>query len=316
MKKYDHSFHAYIQGIILIGFALLILGLIMTGNIVYYIAPSMMPFIYFALGTFFLLGIMQVFRSTKKDSHQDSCSCEADHQIKGPFPVKLLIYSIFILPILFGFILPDRALDSSVAANRGIQYGSGLGINQVSGEGESSLSRAEAYLDDPEGYINSLSENNGETDDIEHFQLEDFYDQDWYDDYYSELADEFAVEDTITVTEQNYLDVMTVLDIYLDRFIGKEIEILGFAYREEDFEDHQIVIARFSMTCCTADAGVYGTLVESQEAKDFEEDTWLFARGTIKKGQYNDFIIPIIEDAYLVEVEQPATPYVYPNFNR
>ncbi|WP_256592486.1 DUF1980 domain-containing protein, partial [Pseudomonas sp. 2995-3] len=67
----------------------------MTGNIVYYIAPMMMPFIYFAMVTFFLLGIIQIFRSTKKEEHHDtSCQCNHDHQIKGPTPVKLLIYSI------------------------------------------------------------------------------------------------------------------------------------------------------------------------------------------------------------------------------
>ncbi|MCD8502547.1 MAG: DUF1980 domain-containing protein [Bacillaceae bacterium] len=42
----DLSFHTYLRGIILIGFALLILGLIVTDNIKYYIAPKMMPFIY------------------------------------------------------------------------------------------------------------------------------------------------------------------------------------------------------------------------------------------------------------------------------
>ncbi|MDQ0256168.1 putative membrane protein [Evansella vedderi] len=321
MKSYDHSFHAYIQGIILIGFALLMLWLVLSGNIVFYIAPMMMPFIYFAMITFFVLGIMQIFRSTSKDGEgEHQCSCESDHQIKGPAWVKVLIYSIFIFPIIFGFVLPDRMLNSEAAANRGIQYGSGLNINTtqdgtqgISSE-EGSTSRADAFLEDPESYYDN---NFGQDDDdIEHFQIEDFYDQDWFNEFYEEFAYELEQEDVITVTEENYLDVMTVLDLYLDRFVGKEIEIIGFAFREPDFEDHQIVIARFAMTCCTADVGVYGTLIESDEAHYFDDDTWLYAKGTITKGQYHDFVLPIIVDSYLVEVDQPDTPYVYPSFNR
>ncbi|MDG5787693.1 TIGR03943 family protein [Evansella sp. AB-P1] len=342
-KTYDHSFHAYIKGIILIGFALLMLGLVLSGNLIYYIAPTMHPFVYFAMVTFFILGIIQIFRSTsKKDEHDHHCNCDHDHQIKGPPLVKLGIYSIFILPILFGFILPDRALNSDFAANRGIQYGSGLTITPASAQSSeiiedddvassqvydeeanndlvdeevNNLSRAEAFLEDPEAYYESQGLGS-EEDDIEHYQIEDLYDQDWFNDFYSQFAAELEHEDIITVTEENYLDVMTVLDLYLDRFIGKEIEIVGFVFREDDFDDNEIVVARFAMTCCTADAGVYGTLVESSEADQFDMDTWVYARGEIIKGEYMGFQIPIVTNSILREVEEPSTPYVYPSFNR
>lgn len=331
MKKYDHSFHAYIQGTILIGFALLMLGLIISGNIVYYIAPTMMPFIYFAMVTFFVLGLLQVFRSTRKHDdhdHGDSCNCEHDHQIPGPSWVKIGIYGVFILPILFGFVVPDRALDSSIVENRGIQYGSGMYTKpasaQVQSEGESSgeseTSRAEAYLDNPDEYMDHLQAGDtasldGSSDELgDHYTVEDFYDQEWFDEYYIELADELEQQDVITVTEENYLDIMTVLDIHLDRFAGKELEIIGFAYREPDFEDDQLVAARFSMTCCTADAAVYGTLVESPEAVNIEEDSWIYVNGTIEIQEYNGYQLPALVDSYIQEVDEPDSPYVYPSF--
>ncbi|UTR14550.1 TIGR03943 family protein [Salipaludibacillus sp. LMS25] len=320
-QPYDHSFHAFIQGIILVGFAMLMLHLILTGNIVYYIAPMMMPFIYFALVVFFLLGIMQVFRSTAKTEHNHhDCTCEHDHHIKGPSWVKMLIYSIFILPIVLGFAFPDRSLDSSVAANRGIQLGGGTSSvadnntdDKIAQENESSTSRAEAFLEDPEAYMDSLT-NSSTAQNNEHYQFEDIYEEGWFDDYYAELHEELMNRPFIEVTEDNYLDVMTVLDLYLDDFIGEEMEIVGFAYREADFQANQIVAARFAMTCCTADASVYGTMIESEESDKLEEDTWISARGTIKKGYYLDQPIPILVDAHIQEVEEPASPYVYPNF--
>ncbi|WP_078553142.1 TIGR03943 family putative permease subunit [Bacillus alkalicellulosilyticus] len=312
-KKQDRSFHTYIRGIILIGFALLILAMIVTGNIVYYIAPKMMPFIYFATVVFLFLGAVQIIRSTKKDE-EEYCDCGEDHSITGSPLTKILIYSIFIVPIVAGFVIPDRALDSSVAANRGIQYGSGVLNKPITtpAEAEDTLARAAAYLEDPDAYFEGLEENLEANS--EHFSAEDFYTEEGFNNYYLELAEELKEHDTIVVTEENYLDVMTVLDIHMNEFLGKEIEILGFVYREEDFDDNQMVVARFAMTCCVADVAVYGTMIEADEASQYENDTWVRVSGTLNQTTYGDFAIPLIQLREITVVEEPDTPYVYPSF--
>lgn len=66
MKRIDEQFITYIRGIFLIGFALLMFKLILTEQMVYFIAPKMMPFIYFSSITFFLLGVVQIWRSSIK----------------------------------------------------------------------------------------------------------------------------------------------------------------------------------------------------------------------------------------------------------
>ncbi|ERN54497.1 TIGR03943 family putative permease subunit [Alkalihalophilus marmarensis] len=313
-KETDLGFHAYIRGIILIGFALLILAFIITGNIRYYIAVNMMPFIYFATGVFLLLGVVQIIRSTSKGQEEELlCDCGTDHSMEGSPVTKLLIYSIFIAPIVLGFVLPDKVLDSTVAQNRGVQYGSGILTKptaQVSEEG-SQTSRAEAYLNDPDGYMENLE---SETSASDEFSTEEFYTEEGFNSYYDEMAQELLAEERIVVTEENYLDIMTVLDLHLDRFVGKEIHIVGFVYREPDFDDNQLVVARFGMTCCVADASVYGTMIETTEATAFENDTWVNVVGTIDKTMYNDFHIPLIQLDTINEVPEPDTPYVFPSF--
>ncbi len=312
----DLSFHAYIRGIILFGFALLILGLIITDNMKYYIAPKMMPFIYFSVAMFFLLGIIQIFRSTKKgqSEQEEDCDCGLDHQVSGPTWLKFVIYSIFILPLLTGFIIPDQALNSTIAANRGIIYGSGNAqpVTPVDNE-PSNTPRTDQFLNDPEGYLSSISEDPFD-DDLEHYRIEDFYDEDWFNEYYDSLLIELLEEPVIKVTDENYLDVMTLLDLHLDKFIGKELETTGFVYRESDFDDNRLVVARFSMTCCTADAGVYGTLVETDEASAYENDMWIRVRGTIHKTEYHGFKLPVIQLREVTVVAEPDSPYVYPSF--
>ncbi|MEH7266330.1 DUF1980 domain-containing protein, partial [Priestia megaterium] len=119
MKKIDQQFVVYIRGILLIGFSLLMFKLILTGKIVQYIAPKMMPFILFSSGTFFLLGIIQIWRSSvNKDL---TCECSHDHMEKGKIRTTF-IYSLFLLPIMSGFLFSNHTLDSSVAVKRGLSF--------------------------------------------------------------------------------------------------------------------------------------------------------------------------------------------------
>ncbi|MGO4888315.1 TIGR03943 family putative permease subunit [Anaerobacillus sp. MEB173] len=313
----DWGFHSYIRGIILFGFAMLLLGFILTGNIRYYIAPKMMPFIYFATAAFIILGIVQILRSTAKgQEEEESCDCGVDHRMSGSRISKLLIYGIFIAPILMGFMIPDKALDSSVATNRGVQLGSGMYAKPAVPSTDSSQTpRADQFLENPDQYLDGLENDNYDTDeDIEHFTIEDFYSEEGFNEYYDTLAKQLQKENRIVVTEENYLDVMTVLDIYIDQFIGKELQIVGFVYREPDFHDDQFVAARFSMTCCVADAAVYGTMIQTGEALNLEEDTWVKVTGTIDKMTYNDFIIPYLHLRELQTVDEPEYPYVFPSF--
>ncbi|MFC0473386.1 TIGR03943 family putative permease subunit [Halalkalibacter kiskunsagensis] len=316
-KQSDLGFHAYIRGIILIGFALLMLAFIITGNITYYIAPTMMPFIYFATGVFLLLGVIQIIRSTAKGQEEEElCDCGTDHNVSGSPITKLIIYSIFVAPIIMGFVLPDKLLDSSVAANRGIQFGSGILAEQAPNEAskEEASSRAEAFLNDPDAYYEQL-ETGSKSNDEEHITVEEYYTEEGFNQYYEELAEEVLTKGSIVVTEENYLDMMTMLDLQLERFIGKPIEIIGFVYREPEFEDDQLVVARFGMTCCVADASVYGTMVTTEEASQFENDTWVRVTGILDQTEYNDFRIPLIQLREIEIVEQPESPYVFPRFS-
>lgn len=330
------SFQHFFRAIILFGFALMILMLTVSGNIVYYIAPQMMPFIYFSISVFFLLGFVQLFRNPEDNNDHCGCSgCGNDHSVSGRPWVKAVIYSIFIVPVLLGFSLPDEALDSSVAENRGIQYSSenvtqppdeadhtaSAGDQEESKEQskneDDDLSRAEAYLEDPDGYIDDLSGENADEPsppEDETFSTEHLEDEDWYDEYYGEVADKLLEKDRIDVNDDNYLDVMTALDLFTEEFKDMPIELKGFGFHEEGLADNQIVSARFAMTCCTADVAVYGTVIESDSADKLAEDDWFKAEGTLDTTDLSGETVPVIKDAKIEPTAEPDTPYVYPSY--
>ncbi|WP_240473314.1 TIGR03943 family putative permease subunit [Salsuginibacillus kocurii] len=327
-ERKDYSFHAYLRGIILLGFALLKLGMIISGSIQLYIAPTMMPFIYGSTAILFLLGVIQILRSTAgDDTDEAACDCGADHGMSGPRYVQIGIYSIFLLPIALGFVLPDQTLNSSVAENRGVQFGAAeasepqgepddTGVIQAE-EGENfgeDTSRAEEYMEDPDGYMENVGEGSADAGAEEHYTVEEYYEDEQFDSYYAEMAEEYEDVDFLDIDEDIFLDMMTMLDQNIGPFEGKEAEIKGFVYREEGFTEDQLVVARFSMTCCIADASVQGLLIESEEAEQFEVDDWVQATGVIEETEYNGHDMPVLKVTNLEPAEEPDVPYVYPSF--
>ncbi len=290
--------------------------LILTGDIINFIAPRMMPFIYFATITFFVLGVIQIWRSGSKKEDEVHCGCGIDHDhVKGSPIRSVLLYSVFIIPIVTGFTFADNVLDSSVIETRGIKYGSGLYTKPPSPEEaaalkERDLSRAEAYLENPDEYMNDLEAAYGEEEiPLEH--PEGFEVQEVPQEYYDELKEELLKQDTIIVSEDKYIPIMNIIDSNVDQFVGKELEIVGFVYRELDFTKDQIVIARFGLSCCVADASIYGTLSTGDLVKELENDQWIRAKGTITTTEYNDWILPYLQISELEIIEQPKEPYIY-----
>ncbi|MFD1739226.1 TIGR03943 family putative permease subunit [Bacillus salitolerans] len=315
----DYSFHLYIRGIILIGFSMLSFKLILSGDIFNFIAPRMMPFIYFATLTFLLLGVIQVWRSSSKDKDELYCDCGVDHGASGNALKSIIIYSIFIIPVVTGFLFSDVVIDSSIAAKRGVKF-SGNNPQTAAGELEQfDEEKVLEYLDDPEEYIAQLEESIGIDESkippdapLEH--PEGFELQAPPEGFYEELEKKLLAMDKIIVEEETYIQTMNIIDMNVDKFVGKQIEMVGFVYREENFTEDQMVVARFGLSCCVADASVYGTLSTGEMVKELNEDQWIRVTGTITKTIYNDWTLPYIQIEQLEKIEQPDQPYIYETY--
>jgi putative membrane protein len=200
-------------------------------------------------------------------------------------------------------------MDSSVAEKRGVRYGSGLyskPTNQTDKGRVKSSEKVdvEAYLKDPEGYIKDMEEQVKKDNPVETVDISD---------YYKEFGKKLLKKDKITVTSEHYLDTMTVLENYLEQFKGRNIETTGFVYREEGMPEDQAVIARFSMTCCSADAAVYGTIIEGEQVKKLQTDDWYNVEGIIGKTDYNGQKLPKVGVTKLTKIKPLEDPYVYPS---
>jgi putative membrane protein len=288
----------------------------------------MMPYIYFALIVFILLGVVQIFRSLKQDKEDEYlCDCGANHSVEGS-PIKsFLIYALFVLPLLTGFMFPDKVLDSAVAEKKGITYGSGIQMQQSDGQkntdekettSESNTSKADQFLENPDEYMENLEAETGLSNSEDQPSTDKSSEEQSYlivdvSAFYEKLANQLKDEEKIIVTPENYLDIMSILDLYVNQFVGKQLELVGFVFRERDFSENQFVVARFAIQCCSADATVYGTLAEWSKAKKLETDSWVRVTGRIDRTEYGSQNIPLLQIEDVQQIEEPDEPYVYPS---
>ncbi|WP_404358968.1 TIGR03943 family putative permease subunit [Cytobacillus firmus] len=98
----------------------------------------------------------------------------------------------------------------------------------------------------------------------------------------------------------------------IDKFIGREIEFQGFIYKEDGLDSNQLVISRFLITHCVADASMIGFLSEMEEAPELYDNMWVKVSGVIDKAAYNGTELPMIKIKKWKEIEEPFIPYLYP----
>jgi uncharacterized repeat protein (TIGR03943 family) len=94
-------------------------------------------------------------------------------------------------------------------------------------------------------------------------------------------------------------------------FDGMDVDVVGFIYREPTMESNQFMVARFTMSCCVADAFAIGMPVTSDEAADMADGTWIRIKGTLKAGTFNGNSVPVITPTSIEPIDTPDQPYLY-----
>ncbi|WP_456273411.1 TIGR03943 family putative permease subunit [Bacillus sp. AK031] len=289
------QFHTYLRGIILIGYALLILKLFLTFDMGNFVAGKMHGYMYFALGVFIFLGAIQIIRGTSSSQQVHQCGCDA-HELPKGFLKTTVVYSLFIIPVVLGFLLPDNLLDSSVAAKRGVNIGNSMFTSPPSTGREGVMKES-----GKESEGKPLSSNEPELQSYEDFPLETDFDK---------LTEIVYEREKVFVRDEQFIQTLSIIDENLDDFAGKEIQLTGFIYKDESFVENQAVISRFTVTCCVADAGVYGLLTEDDDLAALEPDTWVNVSGVIEKIDFHGNLMPVITNPVFEVIEAPENPYV------
>lgn len=299
-------FQHFLRAVILAAFAIFFMKIHVTGDITKYINPKYELISQICAGIFIFLFFVQLTRiwESRSKGHQCSQCCSHDHEHSASLAKKLFNYSIIIFPLLTGFTFSPTVLDASIAEKKGTMLPQANANNdtdefQSQGNVDQSIPLEEddgtsTIGDLQEGHI-ALPNNNILTE----------------DEYLSKM-EELSDANVIQMNEDMFFSYYETISADPKAYIGRKIKLTGFVYKEEGFKENQLVVSRFNITHCIADAAIIGFLTEFEQASQFEPDTWLEMKGTLDVTTYNGVEIPMIKAKKWRVVERPEEPYVYP----
>lgn len=313
--RYRTTFHYILRSFILLGLSVYIVYLVETNTLQLYIGYRIMPLVKWSSLIIYPLAIVQAiiaYRHFKGELKQ--CSCCTPAPSTKSWWRNSIVYSLFFIPLLLGFLLPDTVLGGSFASNKGMTLSSVFANrNNPMADPDTkpySSSPNASTSTSPDKQSSSMAANEG-TEQLN----EMFYTEDQFETDLAELGKRLYMLPVIKVKPDIYMEELSSIVVFIDHFVGKEIEISGFVYREPGMSDNQLVVGRIAVQCCTADATPYGVLIEFDEASQFPDDTWLNVRGVIGITEYSGNKILKIDVTETSIMKAPDNPYIYPNFS-
>lgn len=301
-RQRNEAVHYWIRSIILLIFLCFIVYLVKTGTLMYYIAPRMKIYIQLAAVGLFILSVSQAYlamQTTRKHSVMCDCHCGQFKSLR----VHIGVYSLFVFPLLLGFLLPNTIMASNVASIKGMNI-TPVRLDKALEEHTTAASGVDSEVPDPSDFQHSTGEDiPAEIEKFpEHEHLEEFAE-------FGRIIDELPV---VTVNDLGFMEYLTTFSLYADALIGKSVELTGFVYREPDMASNQFILSRLAVQCCSADATPYGIIIEDDNANTLQKDTWVRITGSIGKTNYNDVDVVKVDAKHIQTIDAPETPYVYP----
>ncbi|HDR6311426.1 TPA: TIGR03943 family protein [Bacillus cereus] len=283
-EKEQKAYHRYIRGIILIGLAMLLFKLLVTGNIYNFIAPKMIKFTYIAFVVVLLLGSLQVWGDGREK--QDDCNCCKHNTALKSGMKSFFVYVLFVVPIISAFLFGGVTIDGSLAGKRG--------MNQSVQARSIEKNEKEEIQVNPDWQEQDKTSNLKVTDQVE-----------------EQLEKSMLGQRKIQVEDKDYVQTMSIIGQDVKGFKGKEITFSGFIYNDKDVTGDKVVVARYGITCCIADASVWGMIVAGENVKNLPPETWVKITGLLDETTYKGTLFPLVKVSKVEKINTPTDPYVY-----
>ncbi|WP_044748420.1 TIGR03943 family putative permease subunit [Bacillus alveayuensis] len=276
---------------ILLGFTFLFFHLHVTGDISKYINMRYSYLSFSAIFIFAFLTIIQFKIANRKedDHHCHDESCCHHHEKNETKLKKALNYFIFIFPIVSALVLPVATLDSELVKAKGVR------IPGFKAESEDPFVQRQFLRPDTSIY----------------------YGKEGYNDLMRKELALFSKQSRLVLNDSNYLKAMETIYQFPGQFSDKEIEFVGFVYRDKTTNSQQLFVLRFGIIHCIADSGVFGLLTEFPEKPYVKNDEWIRVKGKLSTIYFQPFnvTIPYVQVKEWHKIKQPEEPYVFRGYD-
>lgn len=315
--------------IVLMSLDALLIYLMVTGNIRYYLHPKMDKFIIFSIFALTCFSLIEAyFLIVKKESIIKD---------KGVW--------VFALPVALLIIFKPKAIDPSTLQNKvtKVDLSNPQGeknksdINQVDFDNIEENKNNDPYVppaqrsdNDKQNFLTKKNE--------EDVEISKENSQKRTEERVKTAIDNFGESEKIQNDPNHKPSVVEVNpdEIEYSRTEGEKfkktlakayeidndkeiLSITGFAFKQNDFKDNQVSISRLLMTCCVADTSVMGLLSDISQVDTYiEVGKWYNFEGSVTKTKIfnsdsnEEIEVPLLLVTKAQEIETPISPYVYP----
>jgi len=292
--------HYVVRALLLAALAIYVMHLNESNLLEYYLAPQMQTLLLLCPVPLLFIAFGMVYHAVMGDTG-DVCDCEHPHP-RGVVR-NMTVYGLFALPLLFGLLVPDQPLASSMAAKKGMVYTypnpdvrTGSGSDDVPGD---------------TGAADGAREPNPTGNDTS--PVDPFAPKDKYSVEFAELAKRLYAMPSVTVRPEIFSETIGAIEMYKPAFTGKPISVQGFVFRDDSMDKNMFAVSRFLLMCCTADAVPFGILVRGEQASRFENDAWVSIEGTVQTVKIEGEERLLIQAHSIATIEEPASPYIFTN---
>lgn len=279
-----------VRFIIFAGYALLMMSLQISGKLNQYINVHYRYLAVLSMALSLVLAVFQLFlwMNNDKDEEQEHTHREGHHHHKQKPIQQLSAYILLALPLIVGFAFPTVSLDTTIVEAKGFQF-------PLSKESTGDPDVQTQYLK-PDTSI--------------------FFEKSDYEQQMKDLMSEYEDKEVLTITDENYLEVMELIYNYPSDFLEKTVSFKGFVFHSKDDTAANAFVFRFGIIHCVADAGVFGLLTQLPQDVSFNNNDWVEIKGTITTDYYHPFkrTLPIVTVSTATKIAPPENEYVYRTF--
>ena len=96
----------------------------------------------------------------------------------------------------------------------------------------------------------------------------------------------------------------------LSAVVGQTANVTGFIYEDARLPHGQFLVARFTLSCCVADAFAIGMAVDWPDPPPV--GAWVTVRGPVSTLEIDGELLPLIQAESVEPTAEPARPYLFP----
>lgn len=114
--------------------------------------------------------------------------------------------------------------------------------------------------------------------------------------------------------DKSIIDWVRTLTVYPepDAYKGQKARVQGFVIHPNDMPEQYLLISRFILTCCAADAYPVSLAVKLPESRDkYPPDKWLQVEGQMITETLAGKRLLVIQASSLKAIDEPKNPYDY-----